>query len=68
MTPASNSTIQSTVRQLKEIIVNLRGPEHEAYLLVSQMENLVSEIERKAKSSGHLLAQMPSPTNNKISG
>ncbi|MBX9878223.1 MAG: hypothetical protein K2Y22_07160 [Candidatus Obscuribacterales bacterium] len=65
MTPASNSSIQTTVRQLKEIISNLRGQEHEAYLLVSQMENLVSEIERKAKRSGQTLAASPT-SNSKI--
>lgn len=67
MTPASNSSIQTTVRQLKEIISNLRGPEHEAYLLVSQMENLVSEIERKAIRNGQSLATAPT-SNSKITG
>ncbi len=67
MTPASNSLIQTTVRQLKEIISNLRGQEHEAYLLVSQMENLVSEIERKAKTNGQSLAAAPT-SNSKITG
>jgi hypothetical protein len=62
MTPSNNSSIQTTVRQLKEIISNLRGQEHEAYLLVSQMENLVMEIENKAKRNGQSLAA--SPTNN----
>ncbi len=68
MTPSTNNSIQTTVRQLKEIISNLRGQEHEAYLLVSQMENLVAEIERKAINNGQMLASAASPTNSKISG
>jgi len=59
MTP-SNTSIQGTVRQLKEIIASLRGEEHESYKLINDMERLVTEIESKAKSKGHVLPSTPS--------
>ena len=48
------------MRQLKEIIASLRGEEHESYKLINDMERLVTEIESKAKSKGHVLPSTPS--------
>jgi len=44
--PNQNS-LQGTIQQLKEIVTNVQGEDHEAYQLVRQMEFLVAEIERK---------------------
>jgi hypothetical protein len=45
--PNSNA-LKGTIQQLKEIVTNIQGEDHEASRLVQQMEVLVGEIERKS--------------------
>lgn len=47
----NQSTLQGTIRQLKEIVCDIQGEDHEAARLVSQMEELIMEIERKSLES-----------------
>lgn len=41
--------LHSSIKDLKEIVDKNQGPNHETVLLVKQMEQLVAEIENKAR-------------------
>lgn len=43
------NSLQSTIQDLQEIVARHQGANHETSLLVKQMEQLVDEIERKAR-------------------
>lgn len=43
------NSLQSTISDLKEIVDRNQGVNHETSLLVKQMEQLIDEIERKAR-------------------
>ena len=59
---ADQSSLQFTIRQLREIIAGMRGVEHESCQLAGQMELLAAEIEKK---SGSLIAnQAPNAVVN----
>lgn len=56
MTPNSKSVpnpqaLKQTIRELKEVVANAKGEDHEASRLVRQMEERVLEIERKVKNT-----------------
>jgi hypothetical protein len=44
---STSNSLKGTIQQLKEIVTNIQGEDHEAARLVQQMEVLVGEIERK---------------------
>lgn len=48
---ANLNSIQSTIKDLKEIVAKNQGTNHETIILVRQMEQLVSDIETKAKTA-----------------
>jgi uncharacterized protein YoxC len=43
------NSLQSTINHLQEIVDRNQGANHETSLLVKQMEQLVEEIEQKAR-------------------
>ncbi len=46
---SKSDSIQATVQQLKEIITRVGGVDHESVHLVSQIELLLNNIEKKAQ-------------------
>lgn len=53
------NSLQTTISDLKEIVARNQGANHESALLVKQMEQLVQEMEKKAKKRP--LADIPAP-------
>jgi len=47
----NQSSLTGTIQQLKEIVTDIQGEDHESSQLVSQMEALIVEIERKSRQS-----------------
>lgn len=54
------NSLQSTISDLKEIVDRNQGANHETSLLVKQMEQLVEEMEQKARTK-KLIADVPIP-------
>ncbi len=54
------NSLQSTISDLKEIVNRNQGANHETTVLVKQMEQLVDEIERKARKK-KLIIDIPAP-------
>ena len=52
------NSLHSTIKDLKEIVDKNQGSNHETTVLVKQMEQLVSEIEKKARKK-KLFAEAP---------
>ena len=50
--------LQTTIQDLQNIVDKNQGADHEAALLVKQMQQLISEMERKAKGRK---AELPLP-------
>jgi hypothetical protein len=50
MSLSSLNLIQDTIADLRQIVDRNQGAHHEAALLVKQMEQLVAEMEHKARS------------------
>lgn len=55
------NSLQSTISDLKEIVDRNQGANHETSLLVKQMEQLVEEMEQKARTK-KLIADVPMPS------
>jgi hypothetical protein len=57
------NSMQTTIRDLKEIVSKNQGTNHETTVLVRQMEQLVADLENKAKktnkSSNDIAIAMP---------
>jgi hypothetical protein len=54
------NSLQSTINDLQEIVDRNQGANHETSLLVKQMEQLVEEIELKARKK-KLVVDIPMP-------
>lgn len=52
------NSLQSTINDLKEIVDRNQGANHETTLLVKQMEQLIDEIEHKARKK-KLISDVP---------
>lgn len=55
------NSLQNTISDLQEIVERNQGANHETSLLVKQMEQLVVEIERKARNNKLLVDGVPAP-------
>ena len=55
------NSLQSTISDLHEILDRNQGANHESTLLVKQMEQLVEEIERKARKRKIVVDLPPLP-------
>lgn len=57
----SFNSIQSTIQDLKEIVNKNQGVNHEASVVVRQMEQLVSDIEVKTRTNRKGSTDLPMP-------
>jgi len=57
------NSLQGTIKDLQAIVNRNQGSEHEAAHLVKQIQDLVSEIERKAKLTKRNEQQVAVPPN-----
>lgn len=55
------NSLQNTISDLQEIVERNQGANHETSLLVKQMEQLVVEIERKARTKKLLVDGVSAP-------
>jgi hypothetical protein len=55
------NSLQNTISDLQEIVERNQGANHETSLLVKQMEQLVVEIERKARNNQLLVDGVSAP-------
>ncbi len=57
MSFSNHNSMKVTIQQLKDIVTSIQGEDHETAKLITQMEAVVSEIERK----GGRIAQSAAP-------
>ena len=48
MSFSNQNSMRVTIQQLKEIVTSIQGEDNETSRLIQQMEDVVSEIERKS--------------------
>jgi hypothetical protein len=57
--PKLNAVHASTLQDLKAIVTKNQGAEHETSAVVRQMEQLLSDLERKAENNKKSLNDLP---------
>jgi uncharacterized protein YoxC len=56
------NSLQTTISDLAEIVDRNQGANHETTLLVKQMQQLVDEMERKARKRKPIVDVVPMPS------